>query len=50
MRALRRLFGEYICESYSDRSCLDNEELALLGVPWEHYRETANEVGLDVIR
>jgi hypothetical protein len=31
-------------------SCLDDEELALLGVPWETYREIAGSVGLDVIR
>jgi len=31
-------------------SCLDDEELRLLGVPWEQYREVASEVGLDVIR
>jgi hypothetical protein len=31
-------------------SCLDDDELALLGVPWEQYRETAGEIGLDVIR
>ncbi|WVW85952.1 hypothetical protein I302_107990 [Kwoniella bestiolae CBS 10118] len=30
--------------------CLDDPELALLGVPWETYREIANEIGLDVIR
>ncbi|WWC64387.1 uncharacterized protein I303_106997 [Kwoniella dejecticola CBS 10117] len=30
--------------------CLDDAELALLGVPWETYREVATEIGLDVIR
>ncbi|WRT70404.1 uncharacterized protein IL334_007402 [Kwoniella shivajii] len=30
--------------------CLDDTELALLGVPWETYREVALETGLDVIR
>ncbi|WWC71827.1 uncharacterized protein I206_105786 [Kwoniella pini CBS 10737] len=30
--------------------CLDDTELALLGVPWETYREVATEIGLDVIR
>ncbi|WVQ84882.1 hypothetical protein IAT38_007045 [Cryptococcus sp. DSM 104549] len=30
--------------------CLDDEELALLGVPWETYRDVAAETGLDVIR
>nr|ADE10061.1 PTPc [Tremella fuciformis] len=30
--------------------CLDNVELAHLGVPWETYREVAAETGLDVIR
>ncbi|WWC91524.1 uncharacterized protein L201_006470 [Kwoniella dendrophila CBS 6074] len=30
--------------------CLDDPELALLGVPWETYREVAAEIGLDVIR
>ncbi|WVN90678.1 uncharacterized protein L203_105920 [Cryptococcus depauperatus CBS 7841] len=30
--------------------CLDNEELALLGVPWDNYRDVAAEIGLDVIR
>lgn len=31
-------------------SCLDDEELELLGVPWETYRDVAAETGLDVIR
>lgn len=31
-------------------SCLDDPELALLGVPWETYRQVANDIGLDVIR
>jgi hypothetical protein len=31
-------------------SCLDDAELALLGVPWETYREVASEIGLDIIR
>ncbi|WVR00311.1 hypothetical protein IAU59_007454 [Kwoniella sp. CBS 9459] len=30
--------------------CLDDTELALLGVPWETYREVAADTGLDVIR
>ncbi|OWZ76425.1 hypothetical protein C365_04571 [Cryptococcus neoformans Bt85] len=30
--------------------CLDDEELELLGVPWETYRDVAAETGLDVIR
>ncbi|WOO80260.1 uncharacterized protein LOC62_03G003770 [Vanrija pseudolonga] len=30
--------------------CLDNEELELLGVPWDTYRELASDIGLDVIR
>ncbi|OCF32149.1 hypothetical protein I317_07126 [Kwoniella heveanensis CBS 569] len=30
--------------------CLDDAELALLGVPWETYREVAADTGLDVIR
>lgn len=30
--------------------CLDDAELALLGVPWETYRAIASKIGLDVIR
>ncbi|WVR07837.1 hypothetical protein IAU60_004880 [Kwoniella sp. DSM 27419] len=30
--------------------CLDDTELALLGVPWETYRKVAAETGLDVLR
>ena len=36
--------------SDADRSCLDDPELALLGVPWETYHQVALEIGLDVIR
>lgn len=31
-------------------SCLDDEELAFLGAPWDEYVKTAGEVGLDVLR
>lgn len=31
-------------------SCLDDTELALLGVPWETYHSIAAKIGLDVIR
>lgn len=31
-------------------SCLDDVELALLGVPWETYHSIAAKVELDVIR
>lgn len=31
-------------------SCLDDPELALLGVPWETYSQIALEIGLDVVR
>ncbi|KAI0812448.1 hypothetical protein BC629DRAFT_1473021 [Irpex lacteus] len=30
--------------------CLDDEELAFLGAPWDEYVKTAGEVGLDVLR
>ncbi|KAL7418272.1 hypothetical protein Q5752_006728 [Cryptotrichosporon argae] len=44
---LRRIRGEgvgcLVC-------CLDDVELALLGVPWETYRQIALETGLDIIR
>ncbi|ORY28170.1 protein-tyrosine phosphatase-like protein [Naematelia encephala] len=30
--------------------CLDDAELALLGVPWDMYREVASEIGLDIVR
>lgn len=30
--------------------CLDDAELALLGVPWETYRSIASKIGMDVIR
>lgn len=43
--------GEYDYKSVADvHSCLDDEELALLGVPWDYYREVASDVGLDIIR
>ena len=38
------------CLSHASNSCLDDDELALLGVPWETYREVTAEIGLDVIR
>ena len=31
-------------------SCLDDEELELLGVPWAEYSSTAVELGFDVLR
>ena len=31
-------------------SCLDDAELALLGVPWDTYHSIATKIGLDVIR
>lgn len=34
----------------SCHSCLDDAELALLGVPWENYVSIAAKIGLDVIR
>lgn len=36
--------------TYPGRSCLDDEELELLGVPWAEYSSTADELGLDVLR
>jgi protein-tyrosine phosphatase len=30
--------------------CLDDEELAMLGAPWEEYRREAGALGLDVVR
>jgi protein-tyrosine phosphatase len=30
--------------------CLDDEELAMLGAPWEEYRREAGSLGLDVVR
>ncbi|WVQ72968.1 hypothetical protein IAR50_002530 [Cryptococcus sp. DSM 104548] len=44
---LRRIKGEGVGALVC---CLDDEELALLGVPWETYRDVAVETGLDVIR
>ena len=40
--------GQYVDKA--DPSCLDDPELALLGVPWETYHQVAIEIGLDVIR
>ncbi|TYJ52291.1 hypothetical protein B9479_007106 [Cryptococcus floricola] len=44
---LRRIKGEGVGALVC---CLDDEELALLGVPWETYRDVAVGTGLDVIR
>jgi protein-tyrosine phosphatase len=44
---MRRIKGEGVGAIVC---CLDDEELALLGVPWDYYREVASDIGLDIIR
>ncbi|GMK53800.1 hypothetical protein CspeluHIS016_0103860 [Cutaneotrichosporon spelunceum] len=44
---MRRIKGEGVGAIVC---CLDDEELALLGVPWDYYREVASDTGLDIIR
>lgn len=40
------LFSINLCIS----SCLDDDEMEFLGAPWPEYEDTANVVGLDILR
>lgn len=54
--ALLALSGAALClngiDTYThvDYSCLDDEELGLLGIPWAEYAFIAGQLGLDVLR
>ena len=62
MRVLAVLSGEHdtllvatanrlnYCFFLCTTSCLDDDELALLGVPWDSYSSVAVDIGLDLIR
>ena len=49
-RTLLTAFFLFFAIFFCIYSCLDDTELALLGVPWETYHCIATKIGLDVIR